>query len=127
MKICLAAYGNRIASLLETSDRLILVHSPDFDKTNLQTIPLYSGSYNEILKILQENGVNTLICGAITACVHDLLQAQNIEIIPWITGNVSDIIDALNKQRVLSPKFNMPGRGKGNRFRHGLMRKGKFN
>jgi predicted Fe-Mo cluster-binding NifX family protein len=126
MNICLAAYGNRIASLLETSDRLILIHAPDFDKSSVQTIPLYSGAYNEILKILQENNVNTLICGAITACVHDLLRAQNIEIIPWITGNVSDIIDALNTQKVLSPKFNMPGRGKGFRFRHGLTRRNKF-
>ncbi|NOZ63143.1 MAG: hypothetical protein GXO74_15940 [Calditrichaeota bacterium] len=123
MNICLAAYGNRIASLLETSDRLILLHSPDFDKSNMKTIPLYSGAYNDILKILQENGVNTLICGAITACVHDLLQAQNIKIIPWITGNVAEIIDALSQNRMLTPDFNMPGRGKRSRFRHGSMRK----
>lgn len=123
MNICLAAYGNRIASLLETSDRLILIQAPDFDKADVRTIPLYSGAYNEILKILQDNGVNTLICGAITACVHDLLKAQNIDIVPWITGNVSDIIEALRQNRMLTPDFNMPGRGKRGRFRHGSMRK----
>lgn len=123
MDICLAAYGNRIASLLETSDRLILVKLPKVSDSNLRTIPLSSGNYNEILKILQENGVDTLICGAIAGCVYDLFAAQNVHVIPWITGNVSEIIEALQQNKILTRDFHMPGQRNRSRFRHGTRRK----
>ena len=119
MYVCLAAYGDHIASLLETSDRLILMNPKNFSESDVRTIHLDNGSYDEIIKILHENNVDTLICGAVAACIHDLFVAQNINVIPWITGNISDIIDVLRRNRMLTSDFQMPGRRKRRRFRLG--------
>ena len=127
MNICLAAYRDRIASLLETSNRLIMIRPPDYEMSQLQSIPISNSAHNEILQILRANSVSTLICGAISGCVWDFFKANNIEIVPWITGNIGDVVAALRSNSLLSSNLIMPGCRKRSRFRHGLTWNGHGN
>jgi hypothetical protein len=80
---------------------------------------------------LAEMNVAVLICGAISEMPANILEANGIKLIPFITGDAHEVIDAYVKNVPFMPAFLMPGcshkrhghagRGKkhGARFAHG--------
>lgn len=119
MNICLATYENRIASLLETSNRLFMIQPPNYDMECSYSIPIMHNTPNEIVRVLRKNQATTLICGAVSGCVQNFFKAQGLEIIPWITGEITEVIHALRTNSLQSANFIMPGCRKHGRFRHG--------
>lgn len=125
MCLALATYQNRIASLFESSDKFIIIQSPSYDVKNSTSIVISNNSPNELLQLLKNNNVKILICGAISGCVRQLLEAQNIRVIPWITGDIQGVVEAFRSNQLFSPSFIMPGcRGRG-RFGRGQFQRGR--
>jgi predicted Fe-Mo cluster-binding NifX family protein len=109
MCIAIATYKNRIASLLESSDKFVIIHSPSYDIKNSKSITICNNSPNELLQLLKSNNTKTLICGAISGYIRRLLEARNIEVIPWITGDIQSVIKAFCSDNLVSSSFIMPG------------------
>jgi len=117
MCIALAAYGNRIASVFESSEKFVIVEAPFYDLNKSRSVKIDNNSPDALLRLLRNNKVTVLICGAISGYVRHLLEAQNIQIIPWVTGAIPEIIQAFRSDNLISPDFIMPGCG--GRGRHG--------
>ncbi|MBL7094370.1 hypothetical protein ISS22_10400 [candidate division KSB1 bacterium] len=119
MCIALATFGNKVASLFESSNRFIIIQSVGTKDDNLETIPINNHSPNELIHLLKQHKVTVLICGAISGCTRRLLNAQKIQVIPWITGDVKDVFEAFQSDRLFSSSFVMPGcRGNQGQGRH---------
>ena len=76
---------------------------------------------------LREMGVNVLICGAISRSVQNMVSSHGIRVIPFITGNIHEVIKAWLEGRMNQNTFGMPGcrgRGRKHRFRGKHHRKG---
>ena len=114
MCVALAAFGDKIASLFESSNRFIIIQSPSYKFENSESIQIQNNSFNELLHLLKQNNAKILICGAISSRTRRLMEAQKIQVIPWITGNVQSVVEAFFSDNLFSPLFVMPGcRGKG--------------
>ena len=122
MNLALAAYENRIASLFESLDRFIIIDSQSNNLQNSISIPVTDKSPMHLSHLLKTNKVELLICGAISGCIQQMLEAHNVQVIPWITGNLESVIHAYKMGEIFLPQFTMPGCGK--RGRHG--RRGFF-
>ncbi len=127
MCIAIATYKNRIASLFESSDKFVIIHSPSYDIKNSKSITICNNSPNELLQLLKSNNTKTLICGAISGYIRSLLEAHNIEVIPWITGDIQSVIKAFRLDNLISSSFIMPGCRKRGRHRHQGFRRGQQN
>jgi len=67
---------------------------------------------------LEELKPDTLICGAISGPLAELLAAKGLKIIPFISGMVEEVLAAHLNKTLLEPAFAMPGCcGRGGRFR----------
>ena len=69
---------------------------------------------------LVETGIKTLICGAISRPLQAAVSAAGVLVIPFISGNLDEIIAAWRKGRIHDDSFAMPGccaGGRGRRFR----------
>jgi len=108
MCVALATFGDKIASLFESSNRFVVFQAPLYKVDNSKTIPIINNSANELLNLLKQHNVKILICGAISGCTRRLLNAQKIHVIPWITGDVKNVIDAFQSGRLFSSSFVMP-------------------
>ena len=124
MCIAIAAYGNRIASLFESSEKFVIIQSPSYDIKNSKSIIISNNSPNELFQLLKNNNIKTLICGAISGCIRNQLEARNIEVIPWITGDIQSVALAFCSNNLVSSSFMMPGCGKKGRCRHHRFRGG---
>lgn len=128
MSLALATYENRIASLFESSDRFVIMDVASFDLEKSRSIPVGNNSPCELIKILKANNVTVLICGAISGNNHHQIEAEGIQVIAWITGDIQSVVQAYLAGNLYSPTFIMPGIGRrGRRGRHGFhkgLRKG---
>lgn len=67
---------------------------------------------------LREMGIDVLVCGAISRPVHSMVASYGIQVIPFITGEVQEVIKAWIEGRLEQKAFMMPGcRGRGMRRR----------
>ncbi len=110
MCIALAAYQDRIASLFESSEMFIIIHSPSYDIKQSKSINVSNKLSIELIQLLITNNIEILICGAIRRCIRLQIEAQNIKVVPWITGNIPKVVQAfLSNNLFSSSDFLMPG------------------
>lgn len=58
---------------------------------------------------LSNLGIGTLVCGAISRPMHEILETHGIRIVPFVTGSLSDVIQAWLGGKLDSDVFAMPG------------------
>jgi predicted Fe-Mo cluster-binding NifX family protein len=125
-KIALAVWNNRISPVFDASRTILVVHLEKetvigrelevFDNDN----PVYK------LRRLSDLGIHTLICGAISRELAQMLIARGIKTLPFVTGAVDEVLAAYLAGGLPSLRFSMPGcrgrcgAGKENRRRRGL-------
>ncbi len=126
MCLALAAYENRMASLLETANQLVVVDLPPNDYQPKKVVAISDHTLPYLMQLLQRNNVTVLVCGAINGCMFRSIEGMGIKVIPWITGNVDDVIAAFKTNTL--ERCVMPGCMKGHRWgkrgRHGWDRLG---
>jgi predicted Fe-Mo cluster-binding NifX family protein len=74
--------------------------------------PFDSNYPAELLQILRTEKVRVIICGAISIEPAEMLTSAGFELIPFITGDVSTVLEAFIKGDTLGETFNMPGCGR---------------
>ena len=129
MCLALAAYENRIASLLETANRLVVVELPPTGCKLKEIIAVIENTLPYLIKLLHKNNITVLICGAINGCMFNAIEHSGIHVIPWITGDVEDVLEAFKTNKL--ERCVMPGCSKsyrrGRRGRRGwIKQQGKY-
>jgi predicted Fe-Mo cluster-binding NifX family protein len=128
MKAAFAHWKNRIAPVFDTARKIQLVEV-ESGRLVGQTQDMLPDSppVQKALR-LAELGVSTLVCGAISRPLQELVAAYGIQVIAFVAGEVREVIQVWLAQHADWDDFAMPGcgpRGR-NRFRglHGIYREG---
>lgn len=45
-------------------------------------------------RLMRDQRVGTLICGGLEQCLADLLEANDVRVISWVSGRVDDLLDS---------------------------------
>ena len=109
-KLGITACDERVSPLFEASERLEVFEVNGRPLNPVGTVLLGDKSLPQRLAQLREEGINTLICGAVGAYTEDLLTAAGIRVIPWICGPVGEVARAYVTKTLLAPQWAMPGR-----------------
>jgi len=110
MRIAIPVWNENISPVFDTAARVLVLHykgSQEISRTEtfLEGQDLYSRCHR--LKTLE---VDTLICGAISKCYYMMLcKSAGIRVIPWISGTVTEVLDAFMSGTLMDTKFLMPG------------------
>jgi len=121
MCLALAAYENRMASLLETANQLVVVDLPPNDYKPKKIVAVIDNTLPYLIQLLHRNNTTILICGAINGCMFRAIDSMGIKVIPWITGNIDDVIAAFKNntlEQCVMPGC-LKGHRRGRRGRHG--------
>lgn len=116
-KVAFAYWGNRIAPVFDIARqiRIVEVESGRIVGESQEIFPGSLPSHKAVC--LAELGVSTLVCGAVSRPVLDIVEAYGIRVIPFISGDVSEVINAWLKGRINDNVFSMPGCGVRKRLR----------
>ncbi len=120
-RAAITVWNNRVSPVFETSRQIFIV---DCCKNTIKNKTYYSITDNvEVTRvcILLEQGVNILICGAISRIYFNMLISYGIQIYSFISGGVDEVLNAFLDNKLHLVSYKMPGCG----YRHRKRFRGK--
>jgi predicted Fe-Mo cluster-binding NifX family protein len=93
MKVAITYWGTRIAPLFDTARKIMILDIEDNDIKDCNEVDMDGVSSFARVGYLHELGVEVLFCGGISEHFFHQLLAAKIKVIPWISGEVADVIE----------------------------------
>lgn len=109
MKIAFAHWDNRIAPVFDTARQIHVIEtrSGQIVSETLETLP-EDLTFQKALRLVAL-GINILVCGAISRPMHGLVAAYGVEVIPFVAGDLHEVIHAWLRGNLMRDVFAMPG------------------
>lgn len=112
MKIAIPIWNQRVAPVFDSAGTFLLLET-DNQSVIAQKEHNISVTAGEALAWLLAEGVELLICGAITCRSRSLIESAGIRIQPFVAGDVSAVLQAWFNHTLDQIDFAMPGCGRG--------------
>lgn len=109
MKAAFTVWNNRIAPVFDVARQIRIVEAERGrvireDEVVLKEVAA-AGKAGELSGL----GVNALVCGAISRTLANLVAARGIQVIPFVAGDLREVIDAWIRGGITDGLFAMPG------------------
>lgn len=109
MKVAIPIWNGRVSPVFDTAGGLLLVETDGNQAVRQAQESLGAKSPRERLEYLQDLEVHTLICGAISRFLAELITAAGIELVPFVAGDVQEVLEAFLQGGLSESAFAMPG------------------
>jgi len=119
MKTAFSVWEHRIAPVFDTARQIHLVELDGLQVTSETTHVISEVSIASRIAWLTENGVHTLVCGAVSRPLHVEIIAAGIVVIPFVAGDLRQVIQASSDGTISDIRFRMPGCCGGRGLRRG--------
>jgi predicted Fe-Mo cluster-binding NifX family protein len=123
MKIAIPTWNGRVSPVFDAASRLLVVEAADEGECSRFETDISEHFIPSKVMRLTGLGIDTLICGAISRPLAYMMTTAGIRLIPWISGQVEDVLGAFLSGTLFDLRFTMPGSpgpwGKGPRGGHG--------
>jgi len=126
MKVAIPIRNGRISPVFDVATRLVVVESGGGETAERSEYSIVESGAEARAALLQELGVSTLICGAISNNAARIVARCGVTLFPWVVGEIDDVLEAFSTDSLDTDGFLMPGcrRGKGG-GRGGIIGKGQ--
>ena len=104
-RIAIPVCNDRISPVFDVARSLLLVE----DGRRVASAQLKALFPPERAGELAALGVELLICGAISRFQEMALRGRGVEVMPWLAGDVEEVLDAYRAGRLNDARFVMPG------------------
>jgi predicted Fe-Mo cluster-binding NifX family protein len=91
-KIAIPVFGNRVSSRLDCSESILLVSIEEGKVVRREETRWTHVNPLEKVRLLIHEGVNVLICGGLTETCANMLHDTDIEVIPWVRGELEQVL-----------------------------------
>ncbi len=122
--IAIPVYKDRVSNVFDFAGSLLLVSVENGEETGRRDVALLGQAPAQRAAQVRGLDVNVVICGAVSHPLAGMIEAAGIDLLPHVTGNVDEVLQAYLDGRLGAPQYCMPGcgrgRGKGRRWRHGI-------
>jgi len=109
MKIAIPTWNGRVSPVFDTASRLLIVEvDKERECSRFETDISEHFLPSKIMR-LTGLGIDTLICGAISRPLAYMITTAEIKLIPWISGQVEEVVQAFLTNTLFDPRFIMPG------------------
>jgi len=109
MKVAIPVYGDYVSNVFDFAHRLLVVDIEDGRETQRREVELESRLLPQRAGQLKTLGVDVLVCGAVSRLLANMVMQSGIEVLPFVTGRVDDILGAYMTGQLVRPEFSMPG------------------
>jgi predicted Fe-Mo cluster-binding NifX family protein len=108
-RIAIPVWEGRVSPVLDTAERLWICDIGAEPQRAAHIVNLQPADIRQRMQFIRGLGIHTLLCGAISRQLHNLLLGAGIEVRPWLTGDVEDIAAAYSEGRLTGDRFLLPG------------------
>jgi len=109
MKAGITIWNDRIAPVFDVAGSVLVLNIADLSvSAEIKVLP--QASFAKI-EALAQSGVEILVCGAISRPLLRTACAAGLKVIPFVAGNVDEVIQALRSGDIEAVAGTMPGCG----------------
>ena len=109
MKTAFSVWNQRIAPVFDTSRQIHLVESDGARIKAEKAHAIFGEDVPQMVAWLAEQKVSTLVCGAVSRPLQEQLAAVGIKVIPFVAGDLHQVIQASFDGSLNGAAFTMPG------------------
>jgi len=109
MKAAFAYWDERIAPVFDTARRIHVVEAEAGQIAGESQEAMQDDVPVQKALRLAELGVGVLVCGAISKPLHELILGHGIQVIPFVAGDLSEVVNAWLSGNLSRDAFAMPG------------------
>lgn len=109
MKVAIPIWNDRVSPVLDTAERVLVVQIENGTEQSRETVGLAHAHPGWKARSMAQMGVDAVICGALSKHLERILTAAGIEVTPWISGQVEEVLDAYRSGKLNCESFSLPG------------------
>ena len=109
MKIALSVWKDCISTVFDSADQMLIVETDSKNKITKTPVKFVSVDPAARSAQLKNQGVDILICGAVSRPVLALIRSQGITVHSFIRGEIDAIITAYQNNQLGQAVFSLPG------------------
>jgi predicted Fe-Mo cluster-binding NifX family protein len=109
MKTAISVYDNRVAPVFDTAREVCLVEKTEGGGLTKIFCRFEDDDIADKITWLSKSGVKRLVCGAISMPLQQAMASAGIVLVPFVCGDLEEVIDTLSKGNIEVQAFNMPG------------------
>ena len=110
MNIAFPVWQERVSPLFDSAANLLVAESSRGQLVKQEIISVGSLSLFQRISLLEKLHIDILICGGITRPILENIRNKNIKVIPFVCGNVNELLAAFLTGRDIEHSFAMPGK-----------------
>ena len=104
MQLAIPFFGNRISNRLDCSENFLFVSIENGIIIKCKKIRVLQKKPSALVNILNQLEVDVLICDGITEFYAQQLDNAHIQVIPWISGEVEDVMNKYLSGKLINHK-----------------------
>ena len=109
MKTAFSVWEHRIAPVFDTALQIHLVETDGVRITAEKTHAISGEERAQKVAWLAEREVSVLVCGAVSRPLQEQLASVGIEVVPFVAGDLRQVIHASFNGTLSGAAFTMPG------------------
>ena len=109
MRIAIPVLGDRISTVFDTADELVIIEHRPGDSPIRSRTPCLQNAMMARTAQFRTLQVDILICGAIARPMRNRIEAAGIRVISFIRGSVDDVYDAFCRGELAERQYILPG------------------
>jgi predicted Fe-Mo cluster-binding NifX family protein len=121
MKIAIPQYKGRVSPVFDTCQRLLIFQIEEAGVAAASQSDDWSYLPVEVrTNRLRQLGIDVLLCGGISDWLARQIESRGIRLVPWLVGDVEEVVNAFVDGGLPDRRFAMPGswgKGYGRRLR----------
>lgn len=108
-RIAIPVWEGRVSPVLDTAERLWVQDIEGGSQSSATIVDFRAEDIRTRMQFIRNLGIQTLLCGAVSRQLHNLLLEADIAVRPWLTGDVEEIAAAYSEGRLTGDRFLLPG------------------
>ncbi|PIE60041.1 MAG: dinitrogenase iron-molybdenum cofactor biosynthesis domain-containing protein [Desulfobulbus propionicus] len=112
IKVAVTAWGDRVSPVFDAAQKLLIVTIAEANIIDRHLVYFDSQHVAQLIQMLKNEKVAALICGAVSEEPALLLETADFELIPFISGQIDEVLAMLMSEQPVWSMLKMPGCGK---------------
>ncbi|MBN2135021.1 MAG: hypothetical protein JW737_04775 [Acidobacteria bacterium] len=108
-QIAVSVLDKRLAPVFDVSQNVSIFEIEDNSTRLIGNLSFKDGDIFSRARMLAEEKVELLVCGAISYYSEKILNSNGVNVLPFVCGEVEEVVDALARDQLADNRFRMPG------------------
>jgi len=110
MKLAIPEFNGRLSPTFDFCRNLLVVEVSPGEQPRITDLDLSGLEGCQRACFLKTLKIDTLICGGISRELAEDVREHGVRIVPWLSGEILEILDAYFQDRLPDPRWALPSR-----------------